>query len=190
MKTVYRGVRIRGDLDDVRRILDTGMDYYWKNAEESVNEIFRALERFHKISKLGNTPLLRSHLLEACRTSRLQVWGTQDKNNANSYARFTPELIFLVLRDVGIQKEVIKKYLSERFGEPYVVTFSVDLIDDGFCQLNTTYGRFIPPEMIQCIERVDVTQPDPHLAIFKDEKIIPEYKIRIDRNEQRKIQVS
>lgn len=181
LKTVYRGMRIHGT-EDARSILNQGMSYYWKDSEHAINDIFRVLEKFHKIKKLGNTPILRNHVLEASRSRRLQIWGTQSKDNANSYARHSPELIFLVLCDIGLLRSQINSYLNERYGEPHIVTFTVEEPDDGFCRINEVYGRVVPPENIQCIEKIDLTQPDPHIAMLRGEKVITTYQEIVIRN--------
>lgn len=169
-------MRIRSN-EEAKSLLNDGMYYYWENSEKAVHDIFRALERFHKIRKLGNSPLLRSHLLEACRPNRLQIWGTEDKNNANSYARCSPELMYLVLDQICETKKQVMNYLNERFGLPYVVTFTMDLPDNEKVGINESYGRFIEPERIQSVERVDTTRPDPHLALFREEKQDPRYEM-------------
>lgn len=181
MKTVYRGMRIRSE-EEAKSLLEFGMSYYWENSENAVHDIFRALERFHKMRKLGYSPLIRSHLLEACRPNRLQIWGTGDKNNANSYARCSPELMYLLLDQICDTRKQVMNYLNERFGLPYVVTFTVDQPDDGRIHINETYGRFIEPERIQSVELVDITRPDPHLALFRDEKLDPRYEMVVCRN--------
>lgn len=181
MKTVFRGMRIRSE-ENAKLLLDEGMNYYWENSEKAVHDIFRALEKFHKIRQLGNNAGLRGFILEACRPNRLQIWGTQSKNNANSYARASPELLYLVLDQICEYKKQVNNYLNQRFGLPYVVTFTIDEPDNGFCDINSTYGRFIEPERIQCVEKVDTTKPDPHLAIFKDEKLNPTYEMVACRN--------
>ena len=175
-------MRIKSSDGGVNSILQHGMEYYWKDSEHAVNDIFRALEKFHRIKKLGNTPILRDHILEASRPNRLQIWGTNDKNNADSYARNSPELIFLTLDDIGIPRKENYKYLNERYGEPYIVTFTVDLSDRTFLGINEVYGRLVQPENIQCIEKIDLTQPDPFFAKLQGAKIIPIYQEIVKRN--------
>lgn len=169
-------------LESAKLILNDGMYYYWKDAEESVNDIFRACEKFHGIRKLGYTPMLRNLILEGCRHNRLQIWGTQDKNNANSYARNSPELMYLVLDLICTYKNEVLDYLQEIYGDPYVVTFTVDEEDKGFCSINEVYGRYVEPERILSVEKVDITKPDPHFAMLKNEKIIPKYEMVACRN--------
>ena len=157
-------------------MLKDGMSYYWKDAEEAVQEIFRVCEKFKSIKKLGYTPLLRDHVLEACRPNRLQIWGTVNKDNANSYARASPELIFLVLDVVCKWKKEVNQYLNERFGVPHVVTFEVgNMVRD--TDVNNSYGRFIEPERIISVEKVDMTQPDPHFAKFRNENVKTKYEM-------------
>lgn len=181
MKNVYRGMRIRSE-EKAKSLLEYGMYYYWENSELAVHDIFRALEKFHKMKKLGYSPLVRNYLLEACRPNRLQIWGTQDKNNANSYARASPELIYLILDQICETKEQVRKYLNERFGEPYVVTFTVDQPNNGHCEINIGYGRFVEPERIQSVEKIDISKPDPYFAKFHEEELQPRYEMVACRN--------
>lgn len=172
-------MRIKGGVEEAKLILNDGMYYYWRDSEQAVHDIFRALEKFHKMKKLGYTPLLRNYLLEACRPNRLQIWGTANKNNANSYARNSPELMYLVLDLICTFTKEVKDYLNERFGQPFVVTFTADL-PENFCNVNYTFGRFIEPERILCIEQIDTTAPDPHFAMLRGEPIIIKYSTKVE----------
>lgn len=162
-KILYRGIRLRYD-NSVEQLRKNGMKYYWNNPEFAISDIFSALSYFHKISQLGRNQMLRAYILEASRASRLQIWATEDKTNAESYARCTPELIWLTLRAVCIEKPKISKFLDTFYGKPHVVTFKTDEEHNG---INLTIGTFIPPDKIINVEPVDLTKPDPYFQTLK-----------------------
>ncbi len=161
MTIMYRGVRLSDfEVNDIEK---NGMRYYWEEPDKAVRDIFRALERFNKISKLGNTPLLRDYILEVTRLSRLQIWATDDKDNANSYSRATPEIIFLVLDSVGVERKDVYRYLNYKYGDPYVVKFHADVN----ANINVVCGKLIEPENIISIEKVNTNEEDPFMKRFR-----------------------
>ena len=161
MKTLYRGVRLRKyELDELKT---RGMRYYWGEPQSAISDIFRALTRTHKISRLGRSEVLRSLIIEASRPTRLQLWATDDKDNANSYSRHTPELIFLALDFAGVERKKVLSYLNSFYGKPHIVTFRVE---QDITSLNQIVGNFVSSEQIIDVEPVDVTKPDPHMQKF------------------------
>lgn len=159
-KTLYRGVRLSGRNGSLpSQIRENGMKYYWSEPADAIKDIFKALEKFNKISKIGIKPILRNYILEAGRINRLQIWATEDKLNAESYARATPELIFLALDQV-VERKLVTDYLNSFYGEPHVVTFQVDAKPE-YDNINICFGKFVPAENIVSIEPVDITKPDP-----------------------------
>ena len=166
MKIFYRGVRLKEH--QIEDFLKNGMTYYWKNPEQSINDLFHALQKHHRIKKLGTSELVRDLILEASKEYRLQIYGSESRENAESYARATPELIFEALRFSGIEYVKIMRFLNERYGEPHLVTF-YDKSEPTYIQeINKTFGKFIPPERISTIEKVDIDKPDPYMKKLRD----------------------
>ncbi|MCV0393701.1 MAG: hypothetical protein K5790_10505 [Nitrosopumilus sp.] len=161
MKVMYRGVRL--EEHEVDYVLENGMKYYWNSPEDAITDIFRALERNHKISKLGNNYCIRNFILEASRLNRLQIYATEVKENAESYARATPEIIYETLQIAGVEYKKNINYLNKWFGVPHIVTFCIDSQPSYIEEINKQVGTFISPEFITSIEKVDITKPDPYL---------------------------
>lgn len=162
---MYRGLRLKDwQKEDY---LKYGMSYYWKEPKQAINDIFRALEINHKISQLGRNGLLRSLIMEGAEMDRLQVFGTESRTNAESYAKATPELIFLVLDYSRVERRKIIKYLNNTYGLPHIVTFNIEAPPTFTEEINKTCGIIIPPEFIVSIEPVDISKPDPYLQTLK-----------------------
>lgn len=159
LKTMYRGVRMTKHQLEICK--NDGMTYYWETAEQVVSDIFRALQDNHKLKKLGNEPHLREFILEGTRQGRIQMFATDDKKNANSYARWTPELIFLALDWVGIPRKDLQKYLNKRYGTPYIVTFEMNVEHPEILLNNERIGHSVPADWIKDIEEVDLNSKDP-----------------------------
>lgn len=159
MKQMYRGVRLKDN--QKKDILTNGMKYYWSNAEEAVHDIFYAIKSNNIMNKIVKNNMLECRINEAVDMNRIQLYGTEDKIIADSYARDTPELIFLTLQNGLISQEKIQSYLNKRYGLPHVVTFNIDSQPTYPPEINKTLGNFIAPEFITEIEQVDLTKPDP-----------------------------
>jgi hypothetical protein len=163
MKIMYRGIRVKEGRTD--SILKDGMSS-WKNPEHATRDVFRAIKTHHILSKLVKNGMLESRIMEAVNSYRVQLFATEDKDNAFSYARDTPELIYLTLQNGLISKERIHKYLDRVYGLPHVVTFSIDAQPTYQPEINKGIGTWIAPEYIVGIEKVDMTKPDPmHVKI-------------------------
>lgn len=158
-RIMFRGVRLRDfQLENLQK---DGMSHCWTDPSKAIAEIYRALEKFHKISKLGRSYILRDKILEIARPTRSQIWCTQDKYNAISYARACPEIISDTLFYAGVDTTRVQKYLQEHFGNPYVITFEAPEPTFG---INTVIGRHVPIENIISIEEIDMKKPDPYFA--------------------------
>jgi hypothetical protein len=145
------------------------MRYYWGSSEYAIQDIFEALRKTHTLDQLGKGggwgDMLRRYILEASRPQRMQIWATEDKENAESYARATPELIFLVLDVAGLKREEIQRYLNRKYGKPHVVAFrDGESADTTFHQINIGCGLLIEPEKILEVNPVKTDGPDPYLT--------------------------
>ena len=159
MKVMYRGVRLReSSVDWVRK---NGMEYYWKEPEQAINHVFNAIEHFKIMKILVRNGMLKCRILEGAKLGRLQIYGSEEKYLAESYARRTPELIDITLENGLIDKDRIIEYLDNRYGLPHVVTFCIDAEPTYSTEINKICGHFIPPEFITDIEPVDMTKEDP-----------------------------
>lgn len=159
MKQMYRGVRIKKGYEN--DVLLNGMDYYWKNPEEAVSDIFYTMKKFNIQNKLSRNGMLECRIKEASSMDRLQIYGSEEKYVAESYARATPELIYLTLQNGLIKESKITEYLNKRYGLPYVVTFNIDAQPTYFSEINKKVGFHISPEFIVSVEPVDITKEDP-----------------------------
>jgi hypothetical protein len=157
MKVMYRGVRLHEY--QVEEILQSGMTYYWENPERCINDIFYAIGSHQLNKKLAKSGLFESVIREGSKKERLQLYGSNEKYIAESYARGTPELIHITLEYGGVKKETIRKYLDRIYGLPHLVTFNV--VEDIHEGINTCLGNFIAPEFIVSVEPVDITKKDP-----------------------------
>jgi len=171
LRTLYRGVRLTEPPDTLKRY---GMRYYWRGTDDAVSAIFEALERTHSISKLGRTPLLRMLVTEAARPKRIQIWGTEVKENAQSYARGTPELIFLTLDAAKVPLDVRRRFIEQYYGKPYVVEFTDGKHQSKLRAINEACGNFIEAERIISVEPVEVNTPDPYMKFFSSSMPRPE----------------
>lgn len=164
MKRIYRGVRLNEY--DAYHLKDNGMNYYWKNPEEAIGDVFYAI-KVHKIMKhMATNGMLEWRIMEASHELRNQIFGSEDRTIAESYARDTPELIFLTLSNGLVSTDKIQKYLNKRYGLPHLVTFEIDEPSSTIPDINKRVGKFIPPEQIIEVEKIDMTKPDPIHAKF------------------------
>jgi len=159
MKIMYRGVRLKET--EVDWVLRNGMEYYWKTPEEAIYDIFRAMNTYKITNKLVKNGMLQCRIMEGAKLGRLQLYGSEEKYIAESYARGTPELINITLENGLVDRKKITKYLNERYGLPHVITFNINAEPTYSPEINKVCGYFIPPEFIVSIEKVDVTKKDP-----------------------------
>lgn len=156
MRLLYRGCRL-SDPDAVKKY---GMKYYWETPRDAVADIIHTLERLHKLSKFKTNPWVRNYMIEGAGEGRIQLWAAENKELAESYARDTPELMMLVLSNIGFARDERRKLLDQKYGKPCVVTFEDDRDPIGNLANDVPCGRFIPAERIVAVDPVDVAKPD------------------------------
>lgn len=164
MKIMYRGVRLKEHQID--ETLKNGMKYYWSDPEESIRDVFKAIKTHNILRKLVNNGMLECRITEGSEKSRNQIFCTEDKRIAESYARDTPELIFLTLQNGLISIEKTHNYLNKTYGLPHIVEFKINSPKTPVPEINKRIGEFVPPENIIDIKQVDLTKPDPIHMMF------------------------
>lgn len=180
MRTLYRGCRLR----DVNFVKENGMKYYWDGPKAAVSDVIHTIERLHKLSKFKTNYWVREYIIEASGEGRIQLWATEDRLMAESYARDTPELMMLVLRNLGIYREQRRRILDKEYGKPYVVSFTDDKDKTTYNDINVACGKFIPPERILSVEPVDVTQPDQYMVRLRAKLMIPKEVVIVGQSIQ------
>ena len=140
------------------------MSYYWETPKAAVTDVIRTLERLHKLGKFQTNRWIRQYIIEAAGEGRIQLWATEDKMMAESYASDTPELIMLLLSNVGFNRVQRRKKLDALYGKPYVVTFLDDNEKRQAPDFNIPCGKFVQPERVLSVEPVDISKPDIYLA--------------------------
>lgn len=148
---LYHGVRTKNP----ERIRKEGICSF-RTLIDTRREIIIALKHFGKYKLLytagGRGDLIRAHIRKMQDPTRRTIYLTSvGKEAACSWATRNPEFVSLTLSNVDISNEDIFRYLTDRYGEPYIIKLkeTYPIKETNIC----SYQRCLLPEEIESIER-------------------------------------